>query len=975
MRSRILLTCLIAGALGVPVAALAQPCVANVPHVDGQWATLPYLMPINPISITLMHDGRVLIVAGSENDDKNNSPGAESYRNAIWDPTGTTQASITVQNIDYDVFCSGTAALPDGRPLVVGGTSDYSIAGEARASLFDPQTSRFVQTPSMADGRWYATATALGDGRIMALSGLGLNRSTNQTVEMYDLEAAGIGWTNPVFAGFTPPLYPRLFLLPSGLVFFNGQGSDIRTSTTYIFDPVAVSFTPSAATTRDRHYGSAVLLPLLPPSYAPRVMNFGGGNPATATTEVIDLSVASPAWTPGPNMSTGRVEMDAVILPNGKVLAEGGSVNNEAPDSAGRHADLYDPVANAFTSGGTAAYSRLYHSTALLLPDATVVSMGSNPTAGYEPAFEIYTPAYLFDASDQPVTNRPTITGVTPAVMGYNAPFSVTYTSASAIRSAVLMRPGSSTHAFDMEQRLVGLCGPSPQPPCTGSGTLNLSSPPSSNVAPPGYYMLFLLDGAGVPSKARFIQLTPYTTAPPDGAITSPAADATIPAGGAVFFGTSTAAARYSWVFPGGSPATSAAQTPGNVTFAAAGEYAVSLTVIDGSGNTDPSPPTRTIKVTPPRPDFDIAVSPTSATVIPGQTATFTVTVTPLSGFGGTVNLDVASNSGFPLGINNGGFNPPSIAGSGSSLLTINTTTDAPPYALNLTITGTAGTISHTAATTLLVHLVAPASLSATAGNAQVALSWPSVPAATSYHVKRARSAGGPYVAVACTTATAYTDMGLSNGTTYYYVVSAAFTGGPNAGGESADGAEASATPQGPSTSTTTTTTRPPTTTTTTVTTTTTTSTTTTQPPTTTTAAPTTTTTVTTTTTTSTTTTQPPTTTTAAPTTTTVVTTTTTTTTLQQLPGPPTDLSAGPGKPRGSINLQWTQSTSPGVTQNRIYRRPSGGSYASTPTATIGAATTYLDRVSSQSVYCYVVSAVSGAGESVKSNEACSAAK
>ena len=81
-------------------------------------------MPINPISATLLHTGEVLIVAGSENDARNNSPGAESYRNAIWDPTGTTQSSITVQHVDYDVFCSGTSALPDGRELVIGGTSD-----------------------------------------------------------------------------------------------------------------------------------------------------------------------------------------------------------------------------------------------------------------------------------------------------------------------------------------------------------------------------------------------------------------------------------------------------------------------------------------------------------------------------------------------------------------------------------------------------------------------------------------------------------------------------------------------------------------------------------------------------------------------------------------------------------------------------------------------------------------------------------
>src|SRR5690348_4570928 len=320
-------------------------------------------------------------------------------------------------------------------------------------------------------------------------------------------------------------------------------------------------------------------------------------------------------------MSTGRIQMNAIILPNGKVLAEGGSVNNESPDTPGKQADLYDPVSNSISSGGRATYSRLYHSTALLLPDATVMSMGSNPGSRglYEPAIEIYTPPYLFDANDHliPISNRPQITGVSAQVIGYGAQFSVSYSSSSAISSAVLVRPGSVTHAFDMDQRLVGLCGPSPEPACNGTGTLTLMTPPNGNIAPPGYYMLFLLDSAGVPSVARFIQLSPYATSPPRGAIASPASDVTITAGASVSFSTTSTAAKYSWVFPGGSPATSTAQSPGSVTFSTPGTYVTSLTVIDSAGNSDPSPPTRTVTVLPPSADFSITVNPSSKTVVP----------------------------------------------------------------------------------------------------------------------------------------------------------------------------------------------------------------------------------------------------------------------------------------------------------------------------------------------------------------------
>jgi cysteine-rich repeat protein len=775
-------------------------CVANVPHVDGQWGTLPYLMPINPISTTLMHDGQILIVAGSENDASNDATGAESYRIAVWDPRGTTSASVAVQNIEYDVFCSGTAVLLDGRPLVVGGTSDYSFTGEARSSIFDPATSEFLQTQKMVDGRWYATATELPDGRIMAFSGLGLTGNTNNTVEIYDLKNVGPGWTTPATAPFTPPLYPRMLLLPSGKVFFTGNGGGGRTATSWLFDPGPRTWSASAATTADRTYGSAVLLPLLPPAYTARVMNFGGGNPGTSSTEIIDFSAGSPSWVAGPNMSSGRIEMNATLLPNGKVLAQGGSQTNESPSAAGKHADIYDPVSKTMSSGGTASYSRLYHSVALLLPDATVLSMGSNPGSrgGYEPSIEIYTPTYLFDANDQLVTTRPIITGMTPASgpLGYGASFSVSYTSASAISSAVLLRPGAATHAFDMDQRLIGLCGPSPQPACSGSGTLALTTPPNGNIAPPGWYMLFLLDSAGVPSTARFLQISPYTTAPPVGTITSPASDTTITAGQSVSFGTNVAAAKYGWIFPGGSPATSTAQSPGNVTFSTAGEFVTSLTVVDGSGNSDVSPPTRTITVLPASADFDIDVTPSARSVIPGQSATFTVTVTPKSGFTGTVSLTVGSESGFPAGITSGGFSPSSITGgSGSSTLKMQTTTAANPYALSLTVTGTSGTVTHAGSTTLLVDLAAPAGLTATAGNTQVALSWPATVGATSYHVKRAKVSGGPYTTIACATSASYTDTAVTNGTTYYYVVSAAFTAGTNAGGESPNSVEASAQP------------------------------------------------------------------------------------------------------------------------------------------------------------------------------------
>src|SRR6476659_5219423 len=127
----LVVTCLLA----YSAVARAQSCPANIPHVTGTWEVLPYRMPINPISANLLPNGKILIVSGSENTANNSDVG--TFRAAVWDPTGTGPGSIVTQHVNYDIFCSSVAQLPDGRSLVVGGTSDYSFTGEARSSFFD----------------------------------------------------------------------------------------------------------------------------------------------------------------------------------------------------------------------------------------------------------------------------------------------------------------------------------------------------------------------------------------------------------------------------------------------------------------------------------------------------------------------------------------------------------------------------------------------------------------------------------------------------------------------------------------------------------------------------------------------------------------------------------------------------------------------------------------------------------------------
>jgi hypothetical protein len=682
-------------------AAGLSPNLAAQSFAQGQWQTLPYTMPINPVHVALLYNGKVLIVSGS-----GNVAGNTSFQAALWDPQA---GNITTQPVAWDMFCNGMVVLPDGRPLVMGGTLQYDpFHGQLRTSTYDPSTNTFTDQQSMAHGRWYPTGTVLGDGRTMIFSGLDETGGTNTSVEFY---SASSGWSAAFSAPWTPPLYPRMHVLPSGNVFYSGS-----TTGSSLFNPATHAWTTNIAFTNysgTRTYGSSVLLPLTPQNnYSPKVLILGGGNPSTATTEVIDLSASTPKWVYGPSMSQPRIEMDATILPNGKVLALGGSLNDEDTSTASLNADLYDPASNTFSSAGAEVYARLYHSVSLLLPDATVWVAGGNPQRGtYEPHMEIYSPAYLFNADGTRAT-RPTITSVSSSVLGYNGGFQLQTPDAANVSSVVLMRDGAATHAFDMDQRYVGLAF------TAGAGVLNVTGPPNGNIAPPGYYMLFILNSAGVPSVATIVQIsTAANDIPPVGAITSPSSNVTISAGQSVnYSGTGSDAdgtiSAYSWSFPGGNPSSSNLANPGNVTYSTPGTYTTTFTVTDNVGLTDPNPPTRTITV---QPDFSLTATPTSRTIVQGAGTTYTASVTGTTGFSGTVSLSV---SGLPAGAS-ASFSPASISTSGSSSLSVSTSTSTPPGSYPLMVTATSGSLTHNVGVTLVVS--ADFSVSVTPSNVTVA--------------------------------------------------------------------------------------------------------------------------------------------------------------------------------------------------------------------------------------------------------------
>ena len=572
--------------------------------------------------------------------------------------------------------------------FVNGGNLQYDpFFGEPRSAVFDPQTHTFTNVQNMAHGRWYPTVTTLGDGRVMTFSGLLETGGTNSAVEIYTV---GSGWSAEFPAGWTPPLYPRMHLSTDGRVFYAGSGRGSR-----FFNPATNTWTAVVANTiftGSRGYGTSVLLPLTPANgYRPRVMILGGASPATATTEIIDLSASTPAWQSGPSMSRARIQMSATILPNGKVLATGGSVNDEDAGTASLNADLYDPATNTFSSAGANLFARLYHSASLLLPDATVLLIGGNPQRGnYERRLEIYSPAYLFDATGGPAL-RPTITGVPSAPIGYGGSFQVQTPDAATISSVVLVRPGAATHAFDMDQRLVGMNF------TAGNGVLNVTAPPNGNIAPPGYYMLFVLNGAGVPSVAKFVRLLP--NAAPTATITSPAGNVTVNPGGSVSFaGTGSdpdgTISAYSWTFPGGTPASSTAgQRWRRELLDAWGLHGD----VQGDGQSRASERTRDAD------DHGFRFLPVGDTGVANGPAWRRYHV-----HGDRCALErVHRNRRVQRDRSSFGrdatFNPASVSTSGSTTMSVSTSAATPPGSYPLTIQGTSGPRTRTANVTLVV--------------------------------------------------------------------------------------------------------------------------------------------------------------------------------------------------------------------------------------------------------------------------------
>ena len=409
-----------------------------------------------------------------------------------------------------NLFCSGHTVLADGRILVNGGHVEGYVGLPATA-LFNPFGSWTTGTP-MAFGRWYPSTVALPDGRALTVSGA-INCSgcripgepdegIAEIPEIYD--PLDNSWVLLPGAARSIPLYPHMFVLPDGRVLISGTAEDPIAA--LVLDMNTQTWSTVDPTVRDG--GSSVM-------YQPgKIMKAGSAinpdypiAPSSASTFVLDMTAPSPSWAQTASMAFPRTKHNLTILPDGNVLVTGGSTSSNGAllAAAVKEAELWNPTTQTWSTMAAMLTPRLYHSAAILLPDGRVVTAGGGRflNGADQLSAEIYSPPYLFKGP------RPTIT-TAPATIDYGTGFNVTTPDAGRAAKVTLVKPGSATHAFNFAQQFVQLSF------TAGAGSLTVQGPANRNIAPPGIYMLFVVDTDGVPSVGQFVQLPVHQdVAPP----------------------------------------------------------------------------------------------------------------------------------------------------------------------------------------------------------------------------------------------------------------------------------------------------------------------------------------------------------------------------------------------------------------------------------------------------------------------------
>jgi Domain of unknown function (DUF1929) len=482
-----------------PSQPLLPPLIANFPEVGlssapelvGRW-TPPKRWSVVAINLAVLPNGLVLSWGTGD-------PGGKSTLADVWDPVRNLHWSV--RSSETDLFCAGQSFLPDGRLLIAGGHLINSD-GSDHTTYYDYRSNSFARGPDLNAGRWYPSVVTLADGRALVLGGhvLANKRTGLPTYNRLPQVWQGDQWINlsaaneAVNNGYYPWIHPT----PNGDVVVTGPEPELARLN--LSGEGSWSKLEEPRDGVSRLYGNSV-------PFAPgQVLIVGGGD--SSTVNVVDFRQAGEVSVlANAPMAVSRLYQNSVLLPTGEVLVVGGQAKYFNGDrNAVLRAESWSPVTREFTPRAAQQIMRLYHSTAVLLPDGRVLSAGGGAGGNFSARFnaELFTPWYLFkaDGSGQ-LAQRPSILEV-PGVLEYGQAFRLVSREAKRVSRVTWIRLPATTHAFDSNQRFFEI---PIQRSSSAPDVLRLVTPSDPNLMPPGHYLLTIIDGNGVPSVSRIVQL------------------------------------------------------------------------------------------------------------------------------------------------------------------------------------------------------------------------------------------------------------------------------------------------------------------------------------------------------------------------------------------------------------------------------------------------------------------------------------
>jgi YVTN family beta-propeller protein len=452
-------------------------------HIKGQFGPVK-TWPVIPIHVALTADGRVLGYGSSTTGQQ-----TANFNYAVWDPASDSYTTLT-NSTGTDIFCSSQMLLPAGDQVFIAGGDNWTgtgtnNVGNNNSNLFNATTNSLTRQNNMNRARWYSSSTMLLNGEILIQGGAGGSDRPEIRAADGTFRLLGGADTTPYSYDF-----PRNFTLPDGRLFgFDTAGR------MYWLDPAGNGSITSAGSFPSATTGGGNTGAMFSPG---RILQFGGNSNAAI---VIDVTSGSPSVTATSSLTYQRRLGTATVMADGKVLASGGSIEWNVMNNVAYEAEIWNPATGQWVLGARALQARLYHSVAILLPDATVmVGGGGAPGPQTNLNHEIFYPPYLFNSNATEAT-RPAIASA-PTVVDPGRTVQVNVTHNRPVARVTFVKSGSVTHGWNMDQRFVDLPFNA-----KANGQLSVQIPGRASDVPPGMWMMFVIDDAGVPSVAKMVRV------------------------------------------------------------------------------------------------------------------------------------------------------------------------------------------------------------------------------------------------------------------------------------------------------------------------------------------------------------------------------------------------------------------------------------------------------------------------------------